>query len=85
MPNVAFPLFPFQSEERGQSTKDFRLKLLGRYADEQLSGLCPAWEGGAMPLCFDRKGQCVSMFSTRKWRFWTKFAVVKSMHQFIPI
>lgn len=77
--------FPFQSEECGQSTNDFRLKLLGRYSEEQFSGLCPAWEGGAMPLCFDRRGPCLSSFSTRKCRFWTKFAVVKSMHQFIPI
>lgn len=25
-----------------------------------------------MPLCFDRKGPCVSSLSTRKWGFWTK-------------
>lgn len=59
--DVAFLPFPFQSGECTQSRKDFRLKLPGKYTQEQLSGWCPAWERGAVPLCFEDT-------SARKWR-----------------
>lgn len=36
--DVGFPPFPFQSEESARSGKNFRLKLLGKSREEQLSG-----------------------------------------------
>lgn len=36
--DVGFSLFPFQSEECTRSGKNFRLKLLGKSREEQLSG-----------------------------------------------